>query len=547
MTQDNLKEIVRNKLLNSLSNSNSPYSDLKIKEMLFRLENPDFVKKLNKYKSLITKGDLTLKSIEQNILGDLNNEKSTLLFQEENADNAKAFYEALKGKYSKKQIAALMALSHQETAKGGNKYVKGNVWDPNKIQEGEQGGIVNRGLYSFEEGVNNFKNKKSHEKPTSYWYQDWINTEEGSKYTNPYLSQTEFYINNFLTRTDKKKALKKIFDNPNATIEQITEALHKAQGSKSNQVNTVINKAKFLLDKLPNEAEANLLEKGWDIPIKEQYKNGGKMSIHIKPENRGKFNATKKRTGKTTEELTHSKNPLTRKRAIFAQNAKKWKHANGGELLGLDYYTNQLDGGGLLNSPMVSRSIINPNLTAQSPEPVMTLTQQKVNPIIPKQGINLSGIDPLSTVSDVATLFSSPDITSQGENQQANVDEENNFDPTYIDVSQVKKDFNTKQAIGSSVGTGAGLGATVGSIVPGIGTVVGGAVGAVGGAIAGGIKSIFGKKKAKRKEKRAKNKARGLNTMATLESYMGKAYGFADGGNINNLMGRKHSQSFRTL
>lgn len=540
MTQDNLKEIVRNKLLNSLSNSNSPYSDLKIKEMLFRLENPDFVKKLNKYKSLITKGDLTLKSIEQNILGDLNNEKSTLLFQEENADNAKAFYEALKGKYSKKQIAALMALSHQETAKGGNKYVKGNVWDPNKIQEGEQGGIVNRGLYSFEEGVNNFKNKKSHEKPTSYWYQDWINTEEGSKYTNPYLSQTEFYINNFLTRTDKKKALKKIFDNPNATIEQITEALHKAQGSKSNQVNTVINKAKFLLDKLPNEAEANLLEKGWDIPIKEQYKNGGKMSIHIKPENRGKFNATKKRTGKTTEELTHSKNPLTRKRAIFAQNAKKWKHANGGELLGLDYYTNQLDGGGLLNSPMVSRSIINPNLTAQSPEPVMTLTQQKVNPIIPKQGINLSGIDPLSTVSDVATLFSSPDITSQGENQQANVDEENNFDPTYIDVSQVKKDFNTKQAIGSSVGAGAGLGATVGSIVPGIGTVVGGAVGAVSGAIAGGIKSIFGKKKAKRKEKRAKNKARGLNTMATLESYMGKAYGFADGGNINNLMGRKY-------
>lgn len=37
-------------------------------------------------------------------------------------------------------------------------------------------------------------------------------------------------------------------------------------------------------------------------------------------------NATKERTGKTTEELTHSKNPLTRKRAIFAQNAAKWNH-----------------------------------------------------------------------------------------------------------------------------------------------------------------------------------------------------------------------------
>jgi hypothetical protein len=47
-------------------------------------------------------------------------------------------------------------------------------------------------------------------------------------------------------------------------------------------------------------------------------------SIEIKPENKGKFTATKKATGKSTEELTHSKNPLTRKRAIFAQNAKKW-------------------------------------------------------------------------------------------------------------------------------------------------------------------------------------------------------------------------------
>ena len=48
--------------------------------------------------------------------------------------------------------------------------------------------------------------------------------------------------------------------------------------------------------------------------------------IEIKPENKGKFTATKERTGKSTEELTHSKNPLTRKRAIFAQNVKKWNH-----------------------------------------------------------------------------------------------------------------------------------------------------------------------------------------------------------------------------
>jgi hypothetical protein len=61
------------------------------------------------------------------------------------------------------------------------------------------------------------------------------------------------------------------------------------------------------------------------------FAHGG--SIHINPANKGKFNATKERTGKTTEELTHSKNPLTRKRAIFAQNAARWnKHENGGNL-----------------------------------------------------------------------------------------------------------------------------------------------------------------------------------------------------------------------
>ena len=49
-------------------------------------------------------------------------------------------------------------------------------------------------------------------------------------------------------------------------------------------------------------------------------------SIEIDPKNKGKFTATKKATGKSTEELTHSKNPLTRKRANFAKMAKRhWK------------------------------------------------------------------------------------------------------------------------------------------------------------------------------------------------------------------------------
>lgn len=63
---------------------------------------------------------------------------------------------------------------------------------------------------------------------------------------------------------------------------------------------------------------------GGAIKPRRSLRSGG--AIHINPANRGKFNATKERTGKTTEELTHSKNPLTRKRAIFAQNAAKWNH-----------------------------------------------------------------------------------------------------------------------------------------------------------------------------------------------------------------------------
>lgn len=60
------------------------------------------------------------------------------------------------------------------------------------------------------------------------------------------------------------------------------------------------------------------------------FKKGGK--IHINPKNKGKLTETARRTGKSFEELSHSKNPLTRKRAIFALNSRKWKHSDGGFL-----------------------------------------------------------------------------------------------------------------------------------------------------------------------------------------------------------------------
>lgn len=77
------------------------------------------------------------------------------------------------------------------------------------------------------------------------------------------------------------------------------------------------------LIRLFNEVAQNDMNKNNLDAIRFYGKNGG--TIHINPANRGKFNATKRRRGKTTEELTHSKNPKTRKRAIFAQNAAKWR------------------------------------------------------------------------------------------------------------------------------------------------------------------------------------------------------------------------------
>jgi hypothetical protein len=82
-------------------------------------------------------------------------------------------------------------------------------------------------------------------------------------------------------------------------------------------------KDKEIIDTERNAKMAKAVDKQVEKASKVQ-EEGSDSGIHIKPENKGKFTATKKATGKSTEELTHSKNPLTRKRAVFAQNAKKW-------------------------------------------------------------------------------------------------------------------------------------------------------------------------------------------------------------------------------
>ena len=76
----------------------------------------------------------------------------------------------------------------------------------------------------------------------------------------------------------------------------------------------------------PTLDHSNLVTRKKNKAVGHKSLEEGDSGIHIKEKNKGKFNATKARTGKSTEELTHSKNPLTRKRAIFAQNARHWNH-----------------------------------------------------------------------------------------------------------------------------------------------------------------------------------------------------------------------------
>ena len=74
-------------------------------------------------------------------------------------------------------------------------------------------------------------------------------------------------------------------------------------------------------------------------------KKGAK--IHIKKENRGKFSASAKRAGEGVQEHAHkvmndpNATTLQKKRANFARNAAKWKHAKGGVIKSLENFDAQ--------------------------------------------------------------------------------------------------------------------------------------------------------------------------------------------------------------
>jgi len=84
--------------------------------------------------------------------------------------------------------------------------------------------------------------------------------------------------------------------------------------------------------KFDNEADAIYFGEHYKevAPMMGLYDSGGK--IYIKPENRGKFTALKERTGHSATWFKEHGTPAQKKMAIFALNARHWKHGFGGNL-----------------------------------------------------------------------------------------------------------------------------------------------------------------------------------------------------------------------
>ena len=115
---------------------------------------------------------------------------------------------------------------------------------------------------------------------------------------------------------------------------------NKADQLKKKTAQLMLEKNKRALDRIFEEQEAqkddNFANDVFAFGGTMMYKDGG---IHIKPENRGKFTAAAKRAGKSVQEyasqiLAHKENYSSTlvKRANFARNASKFKHADGGHI-----------------------------------------------------------------------------------------------------------------------------------------------------------------------------------------------------------------------
>ena len=106
---------------------------------------------------------------------------------------------------------------------------------------------------------------------------------------------------------------------------------------KTRELNDAIEKANTRAASQFNNTAGQVNTNNFNLAASNYFSKGG--GIHIKKKNRGKF--TSYCGGKVTSECIargkRSSSPTIRKRATFAQNVRKFKHAYGGFLEGMEY------------------------------------------------------------------------------------------------------------------------------------------------------------------------------------------------------------------
>ena len=162
------------------------------------------------------------------------------------------------------------------------------------------GGLTNRmfgskmnteNIAKVEANINSLNNFQSNASDFDTLADNWANAEVGMTFDNDFIGKDGWFSHK---ARNKANSLRDQIETGEAWVQNVLD-----------------NNANNISGTQMQNLNANYAAYGGPL-----FAEGGR--IHIKPENRGKFTETKRRTGKTTEELTHSKNPLTRKRAIFA-------------------------------------------------------------------------------------------------------------------------------------------------------------------------------------------------------------------------------------
>lgn len=189
------------------------------------------------------------------------------------------------------------------------------------------GGVVNRlfGSQINEQAVADFRNQNSQQSNTTF----------NASTTNDLVSQGNFGL---LGSIDQNEVGKDGLFSDKAS--KLTEELNRQRAMANNQIIANYRTAAENVDTQNDlNALANYAAYGGPLtmrytgtmsPFGNTFADGG--NIHIKSENRGKFTRLKERTGKSSTWYKEHGTPEQKKMATFALNARKWKHAFGGDL-----------------------------------------------------------------------------------------------------------------------------------------------------------------------------------------------------------------------